>query len=215
MSNREPTDPRECSAPAGAGRRDGASASAAADGTVMGHDPGGGRPERHQERHQERRQERRREGRRGVGRRAGEHDAGTATEQRPTGDRRRTRTLSEQREQWSDVSRWLRRNDLVDFRELVERLAQVAFGDAATVMPHLRRSRGRRYLVFVVDAACPEASTDYAAFLPMEQAFWTAYATIPKPSSPFVVAVRPARGWCRSEALMPVFTQLQVPGEIA
>ncbi|HEY0969998.1 MAG TPA: hypothetical protein VGE02_03365, partial [Gemmatimonadales bacterium] len=144
----------------------------------------------------------------------GERDAGSATTQRPTGDRRRARTLQEQREQWSDVSRWLRQNDLVEFRELVERLAQVVFGEAASVMPHLRRSRGHRYLVFVVDAACPEACTDYTAFLPMEQAFWTAYATIPKPASPFVVAVRPARGWCSSEALMPVFAQMKAPEEV-
>jgi hypothetical protein len=206
-SNRERPDPRDCAAAAGAERRTAAAAMepAAAQGTTS-HESEKGVPER--------RQEHRREGRRGVGRRSGEHDAGSATEQRPTGDRRRARTLSEQREQWSDVSRWLRHHDLVEFRELLERLAQLVFGSAATVMPHLRRSHGHRYLVFVVDAACPEAGTDYESFVPLEQAFWTAYATIPKPPSAFVVAVRPARGWCRSEALMPVFAQLRAPEEV-
>jgi hypothetical protein len=162
----------------------------------------------------ERRHGARRGGRRGVGRRTDERSAGAATAQQPTGDRRRERTLAEQREQWSEVSRWLRKHDLVEFRDLLERLAQAAFGEGATVMPHLRRSRGQRYLVFVVDAASPEACTDYEEFLPLERAFWTAYATLPKPSAPFVVAIRPARGWWRSEALMPLFAQFQAPDQI-
>lgn len=154
---------------------------------------------------------RRRASRMGLGRR--EDDAP------PTGvemaERRRYRTLADQRRQWAHVRRWMAQYDLEEFRDLVERLAQAAFGEAATVMPHLRRSRGRQYLVFVVDAACPEAGTNYGAFLPMEQAFWTAYASLPKPASSFVVAVRPARGWCRAEALMPVYTTLQTPEYLA
>lgn len=147
----------------------------------------------------------RRTGRSGLGRRRGDRAARDGADGAP--DRRRARSLAEQRRQWADVRRAVARAELEPFRELVQRLAQVAFGPAATVMPHLRRSRGRQYLVFVVDAACPEATTNYADFLPMERAFWTAYATVPKPTSAFVVAVRPARGWCRSEALMPLFTQ--------
>ena len=40
------------------------------------------------------------------------------------------------------------------------------------------------------------------------KAFWTAYAHVPKPDVPFAVAIRPARGWCRSEALAPLFAFL-------
>ena len=154
---------------------------------------------------------RRRAGRTGLGRRA--RDAAPAGQ--ATAERRRTRTLADQRRQWAEVRRWVARHELEPFRDLVEQLAQAAFGSAATVMPHLRRSRGRQYLVMVVDAACPEAGTNYGGFLPMEQAFWTAYATIPKPTAPFVVAVRPARGWCRAEALMPLYTTLQTPELLA
>jgi hypothetical protein len=162
--------------------------------------------------------EARRSGRHGLGRRRGDHP-GTDAEsgkRRASADRRRVRTIGEQRRQWAEVRRWVKRHDLEPFRELLERLAQVAFGPAATVMPHLRRSRGRDYLVLVVDAACPEAGTNYADFLPLERAFWTAYATIPKPANTaFVVAVRPARGWCRSEALMPLFAQITAPDVVA
>jgi hypothetical protein len=49
---------------------------------------------------------------------------------------------------------------------------------------------------------------DYGAFLPRERAFWTAYAQVPKPDVALAVAVRPARGWCRAEALAPFFTHL-------
>ena len=150
----------------------------------------------------------RRRSRDGLGRRRGDQAA-------EPGERRRARTLSEQRTQWAEVRRWVARNELEPFRDLLERLAQVAFGPAATVMPHLRRSRGKKYLAFVVDAACPEAGTNYAGFLPLERAFWTAYATIPKPAAPFMVAVRPARGWCRAEALMPLFTQFATPEQIS
>lgn len=130
-------------------------------------------------------------------------------------ERRRTATLHEQRERWAEVRRWMSRHDLDPFLELLERLAKAAFGPASTVMPHVRRSGGQRYLVFVVDAACPEAATNYEGFLPLERAFWTAYATIPKPAAAsFVVAVRPARGWCRSEALMPLFTHFAAPEQL-
>lgn len=213
MSRREPPDPRPRTTREGPDeRRDAAACIPAVPGASTAGGgaerptrdaAGGGRPER--------RQETRREGRGGVGRRADERAAGSATSQRPTGDRRRERTLAEQREQWSLVSGWLRRHGLVEFRDLLERLAQATFGEEATVMPHLRRSHGRQYLVFVVDAASPEACANYDDFLPLERAFWTAYGTIPKPPSAFVVAIRPARGWWRSEALMPLFAQFQAP----
>jgi hypothetical protein len=151
----------------------------------------------------------RRQSRTGRGRRRSDQAADGAAE------RRRAPTLHEQRERWAEVRRWMRSHDLEPFHELLERLAQAAFGPASTVMPHVRRSRGQRYLVFVVDAACPEAATNYEGFLPLERAFWTAYATIPKPAAAsFVVAVRPARGWCRSEALMPIFTPFAVPDQL-
>lgn len=153
---------------------------------------------------------RRRKGRAGIGRRRTDQPQ----EGMDAAERRRTPTLQEQRERWAEVRRWMRRHDLEPFRDLLERLAKVAFGPASTVMPHLRRSHGRRYLVFVVDAACPEAATNYEGFLPLERAFWTAYATIPKPPAAFVVAIRPARGWCRSEALMPIFTQFAAPEQV-
>ncbi|HEU4631519.1 MAG TPA: hypothetical protein VFS08_17325 [Gemmatimonadaceae bacterium] len=175
---------------------------------------GGARDRRHARRagaHADRRAGgHRRHSRAGTGRRQTDHP----TDGSDPAERRRTPTLHEQRARWAEVRRWMRQHDLDPFRDLLERLARAAFGPAATVMPHLRRSRGQRYLIFVVDAACPEAATNYAGFLPLERAFWTAYATIPKPVAAFVVAVRPARGWCRSEALMPLFTQFAVPEQI-
>lgn len=131
-------------------------------------------------------------------------DAGAAS---PT-DRRRERTIAEQREYWSQVRKRLRAADLEPFAGLLDQLAKAAFGAGATVVPHLRRSGGQRYLLFVVDAACPEACAQYERFLPLERAFWTAYATVPKPDAPFAVAIRPARGWCRAEALMPLFAHM-------
>ena len=154
---------------------------------------------------------RRRQSRAGIGRRHTDQAADGTN----AAERRRPATLHEQRERWAEVRRWMRRHDLEPFRELLEQLARVAFGAASTVVPHVRRSRGRRYLIFVVDAACPEATTNYEGFLPLEQAFWTAYATVPKPAAAsFVVAVRPARGWCRSEALMPLFTHFAAPEQL-
>ena len=53
-------------------------------------------------------------------------------------------------------------------------------------------------------------------FLPRERAFWTAYTLLVKPAhAPFVVAIRPARGWCRVEALAPMFCVLPAPVEPA
>lgn len=123
-------------------------------------------------------------------------------------DRRQERTVSEQREYWSQVRRRMRAADLDPFAVLLDQLAKAAFGAEATVVPHLRQYGAQPMLLFVVDAACPEACSQYESFLPLERAFWTAYATVPKPATPFAVAVRPARGWCRAEALMPLFAHM-------
>jgi hypothetical protein len=64
-----------------------------------------------------------------------------------------------------------------------------------------------------VDAADPSSVVQYDEFLPRERAFWTAYAQVVKPSAAkFIVAVRPARGWCRVEALSPLFSTMQPTG---
>jgi hypothetical protein len=93
-------------------------------------------------------------------------------------------------------------------------LAIAVFGEQATVVAHLRVSSGREWLTFVVDAADPTSVVQYDEFLPRERAFWTAYAQVVKPvGAQFMVAVRPARGWCRVEALAPLFSVLQ-PAEV-
>lgn len=108
------------------------------------------------------------------------------------------------------VKRAITRQRLDDFHQLLNGLAVAVFGEQATVVPHLRALSGREWLTFVVDAADPTSVVQYEDFLPREQAFWTAYAQITKPvGAKFVVAVRPARGWCRVEALSPLFSVLQ------
>lgn len=111
------------------------------------------------------------------------------------------------------AAQYVVRHRLEPFHQALGGLAIAVFGPEATVVPHLRQSGRTRRLVFVVDAASPEASLDYAAFLPMEQAFWTAYAHVPKPDVPLGVAIRPARGWCRTEALAPFFVHLPTPDD--
>src|SRR5262245_26914960 len=112
----------------------------------------------------------------------------------------------------SAVARFLSHHRLDDFHRLLAALADAVFGPDATVVPHLRRVNGNPRLTFVVDAADPSASVRYADFLPRERAFWTAYAQLPKPKRvPFMVAIRPARGWSRAEALAPFFSLLPPP----
>ena len=121
-------------------------------------------------------------------------------------ERRRQHTVSgSERSPRNDTARFMTRHRLEPFHRALWTLAVAVFGEEATVVPHLRTVGGRRRLTFVVDAADPSASLDYEHFLPRERAFWTAYAHVPKPDLPFVVAVRPARGWCRLEALAPMF----------
>ena len=114
------------------------------------------------------------------------------------------------------VQRAITRQRLEDFHATLGGLAIAVFGEQATVVAHLRRSADRELLTFVVDAADPVSVVQYEDFLPRERAFWTAYAQLVKPAgAQFIVAVRPARGWCRAEALMPVYTTLQTPEYLA
>jgi len=111
------------------------------------------------------------------------------------------------------VQRAIARQRLQDFHETLSGLAVAVFGEQATVVAHLRTSSGREWLTFVVDAADPASVVQYDEFLPRERAFWVAYAQLMKPSTRFAVAVRPARGWCRVEALAPMFATMQ-PADI-
>jgi len=112
------------------------------------------------------------------------------------------------------VQRAITRQRLEEFQKVIGGLAVAVFGEQATVVAHLRVSSGREWLTFVVDAADPTSAVQYDEFLPRERAFWTAYAQVVKPvGAQFMVAVRPARGWCRVEALAPLFALLQ-PAEI-
>ena len=108
------------------------------------------------------------------------------------------------------VKRAIGKYRLEDFQKTLGGLAIAVFGERATVVAHLRVSAGREWLTFVVDAADPTSVLQSDEFLPRERAFWTAYAQIVKPvGAQFMVAIRPARGWCRVEALAPLFSMLQ------
>ena len=110
------------------------------------------------------------------------------------------------------VSRAIGRFRLEDFQRTLTGLAVAVFGQQSTVVAHLRSSSGRQWVTFVIDAADPVSVVQYEDFLPRERAFWTAYAQIEKPVGvQFMVAIRPARGWCRVEALAPLFSTLQPP----
>lgn len=111
------------------------------------------------------------------------------------------------------AAQYVARHRLESFLGALAGLASSVFGAEATVVPHMRTVGRKRRLTFVVDAADAQAGIDYSAFLPREQAFWTAYAHLPKPDVPFLVAIRPARGWCRSEALAPFFVHLPTSGD--
>ncbi len=128
-------------------------------------------------------------------------------------DRRRRRVLGSERSPRVAAAQFVARHRLEAFERALGGLAVAVFGAEATVVPHLRANGKRQQLVFVIDAADPSANVDYSAFLPREQTFWTAYAHVPKPSVPFTVAIRPARGWCRSEALAPFFAYLPTSDE--
>ena len=129
-----------------------------------------------------------------------------AGDERP--DRRQRRVIGLERNPRVAAAQYVAHHRLEAFERALGGLAVAVFGAEATVVPHLRANGRRQQLVFVVDAADPSANVDYSAFLPREQTFWTAYAHVPKPDVPFTVAIRPARGWCRSEALAPFFAFL-------
>ena len=135
-------------------------------------------------------------------------DDGSSSEGRREGTNRRTRVAPRGTGR-AATTRFIAQHRLDEFHRILYAIAVAVFGPAATVVPHLRRvARGPR-LTFVVDAADPSALVSYEAFLPREQAFWTAYAQLPKPKGvSFVVAIRPARGWSRGEALAPFFAWL-------
>lgn len=128
-------------------------------------------------------------------------------------ERRRPRVVGVERNPRLAAAQFVARHRLEAFERALGGLAVSVFGDEATVVPHLRTNGKRQQLTFVVDAADPSANVDYSAFLPREQTFWTAYAHLPKPDVPFTVAIRPARGWCRTEALAPLFAFLPTSGE--
>ena len=123
---------------------------------------------------------------------------------------------SRQGERRAAVSRAVAKHRLEEFHELLATLAGAVFGQQATVVAHLRTVGGREWITFVVDAADPTAVVSYEEFLPREQAFWTAYTLLTKPpQAPFIVAIRPARGWCRVEALAPLFCVLPASDTLA
>ncbi|HEX5075194.1 MAG TPA: hypothetical protein VFW03_18405 [Gemmatimonadaceae bacterium] len=110
------------------------------------------------------------------------------------------------------VGRAIGRHRLEDFRNTLTGLAVDVFGQQATVVAHLRSSSGREWVTFVIDAADPMSVTRYEDYVTRERAFWTAYSQVTKPVGvQFIVAIRPARGWCRVEALAPLFSTLQPP----
>jgi len=134
-------------------------------------------------------------------------DAATEPSNNPLRERRHTRPTVARR---AEVGRAIGRLRLDDFHKTLSGLAVAVFGDQATVVAHLRTSSGREWVTFVVDAADPASVVKYEEFLPRERAFWTAYSQIVKPNgAQFMVAVRPARGWCRVEALAPLFSMMQ------
>ena len=124
-------------------------------------------------------------------------------------DRRHSRGVVARR---AAVGRAIGRYRLEEFQKTLAGLAVGVFGEQATVVAHLRNSTGRECVTFVVDAADPTSVTRYEDFVPRERAFWTAYSQLTKPVGvQFIVAIRPARGWCRVEALAPLFSMLQPP----
>lgn len=129
-------------------------------------------------------------------------------------DRRRRRVVGSERNPRVAAAQFVARHRLEAFQHALAGLAAAVFGAEATVVAHLRAEGRTQRLTFVVDAADPQAGVDYAQFLPREQAFWTAYAQLPKPGVLFAVTIRPARGWCRSEALAPFFAYLPAQGDV-
>src|SRR5688572_27645974 len=122
MSDRPQHPPRAADAPTEPGVAEAlpTPSDAGSSGTVPTRGHGGRRPRRPQPDDAERRQEEapRRRSRRGMGRRT--DDQVLAADGRPqaAGERRRSRTLAEQRAQWAEVRRWVARAEVEPFREL-------------------------------------------------------------------------------------------------
>ena len=129
-------------------------------------------------------------------------------------ERRRRRVLGSERNPRVAAAQYVARYRLEPFVRALSGLAVGVFGAEATVVAHLRFDGRKQRVTFVVDAADPQANVDYAQFLPREQSFWTAYTQLPKPDVPFAVAIRPARGWCRSEALAPLFAYMPTSDDV-
>ena len=143
----------------------------------------------------------------GTNREDGAEWVGEPVADAPVRDRRHARGVIARR---AAVNRAIGRYRLENLQNTLAGLAVAVFGEQATVVAHLRAAAGREWVTFVVDAADPVSVVQYQDFLPRERAFWTAYAQIAKPVGvQFMVAVRPARGWCRVEALAPLFSMLQ------
>lgn len=123
-------------------------------------------------------------------------------------ERRRRRVIGRERNPRIAAAQLVARHRLEPFQRAVAGLAVAVFGADATVVAHLRADGRKQRLTFIVDAADPRATIDYAQFLPREREFWTGYTQLVKPDIAFAVAIRPARGWCRSEALAPLFAYL-------
>jgi hypothetical protein len=140
----------------------------------------------------------------------GHHERGARSEERRAPASQRDGAAAR-----ADVARYMSRHRLEDLHRVLQLIAMAVFGAEATVVPHLRGVGVERRLTFVVDAADPSATVRYVDFLPRERAFWAAYAAVEKPNVPFAVAIRPARGWSRTEALAPLFTALPFPEGIA
>jgi hypothetical protein len=157
------------------------------------------RPEKSRTSGGERRREQRRSSRDSKGRREGES--------RSAEGRRRQFGKAERIRRRTALQKFVDRHDLEMFGQVLAQMAHTVFGPRASVVAHLRRHEDQEYLAYVVDAADPTAAVRYDAFLPRERTFWSLFSAMPKPQAPIAVAVRPARGWCRVEALAPVFKE--------
>ena len=126
-------------------------------------------------------------------------------ESRSAADRRREFDRAARLKRRTALRKFIDKHELSAFGLVLAQLAHNVFGPRATVVAHIRRHEGQEYLAYVVDAADPSAAVRYDAFMPRERTFWSLFAAMPKPQAPIAVAVRPARGWCRVEALAALF----------
>lgn len=145
----------------------------------------------------ERRRQSRRTTRTALGRRDGESKSAA--------ERRRDYDRAARLKRRTALQKFIDQHELGTFGQILSQLSTTVFGPRANVVAHLRRHGDAVYVAYVVDAADPSAAVRYDSFLPRERTFWSLFSALPKPQAPFAVAVRPARGWCRVEALAPMF----------